>query len=369
MCFRVQKKSTPLRKPRNSGGSPSGVSPPPTLATRKMKNTTTWALCRRLSLAQQRADQQHGRARGAHHRGQQRAQGEQPGVEPGRTVQVALHQDAAGDGEQRQQQHDEGQVFGEQHVHAHGQGRVGPKLAMKGARNSNVQPAVILPKWWCQKSPAMIGSSAMLSRMPANGSAQSRPRLAPSTSAAWARPGRSSSGMSRRARSTGIGMTRLGGTKTARRPGGPPRPDESGDAKPKLGPDLAGCRKAGCVAAAALEAPRLAACRPRQPIRARMTKNSTEGPAGSPGRCRRRRSGNRRAPASDRWPPGPGHAAGGAHQAAEDHRRARVVEADEGAAKGVATITRMAFTRPAAMDSAITSELAPMAAPVTGPTM
>ncbi|MOA10974.1 hypothetical protein D3C78_1308860 [compost metagenome] len=40
-----------------------------------------------------------------------------------------------------------------------------------------------------------------------------------------------------------------------------------------------------------------------------------------------------------------------------------------GATKGVAIITRIAFTRPAAMDSAITSELAPMAAPVTGPTM
>ncbi|MOA43746.1 hypothetical protein D3C78_1659280 [compost metagenome] len=40
-----------------------------------------------------------------------------------------------------------------------------------------------------------------------------------------------------------------------------------------------------------------------------------------------------------------------------------------GATKGVTTITRMAFTRPAAMDSAMTSELAPMAAPVTGPTM
>ena len=40
----VQKKSTPCRKPRNSGGSPSGVSEPPMLETRKMKNTTTWAL-------------------------------------------------------------------------------------------------------------------------------------------------------------------------------------------------------------------------------------------------------------------------------------------------------------------------------------
>ena len=40
-----------------------------------------------------------------------------------------------------------------------------------------------------------------------------------------------------------------------------------------------------------------------------------------------------------------------------------------GAKNGVAIITRIALTRPAAMDSAITSELAPIAAPVTGPTM
>ena len=46
-----QKKLTPLRKPRNSGGSPSGVSEPPTLATRKMKKTMVWTLWRRFSLA------------------------------------------------------------------------------------------------------------------------------------------------------------------------------------------------------------------------------------------------------------------------------------------------------------------------------
>ena len=39
--FIVQKKSTPFRNPRNNGGSPSGVSEPPMLATRKMKKTTT----------------------------------------------------------------------------------------------------------------------------------------------------------------------------------------------------------------------------------------------------------------------------------------------------------------------------------------
>lgn len=40
-----------------------------------------------------------------------------------------------------------------------------------------------------------------------------------------------------------------------------------------------------------------------------------------------------------------------------------------GATNGVTTITRIALTNPAAIDSAITSELAPIAAPVTGPTM
>ena len=40
---RVQKKGTPARKPRKSGGSPSGVRAPPTLATSEMKKTTVWA--------------------------------------------------------------------------------------------------------------------------------------------------------------------------------------------------------------------------------------------------------------------------------------------------------------------------------------
>ena len=47
----VQLNSTPCRKPRKSGGSPSGVSRPPMLDTRKMKKTMTWAWWRRLSLA------------------------------------------------------------------------------------------------------------------------------------------------------------------------------------------------------------------------------------------------------------------------------------------------------------------------------
>ena len=37
--FVVQKKSTPFKKPRKSGGSPRGVSEPPIFATRNIKKT------------------------------------------------------------------------------------------------------------------------------------------------------------------------------------------------------------------------------------------------------------------------------------------------------------------------------------------
>ena len=45
ICVVVQKKLTPLRKPRKRGGSPSGVSDPPIFATRKIKKTTTCTRC------------------------------------------------------------------------------------------------------------------------------------------------------------------------------------------------------------------------------------------------------------------------------------------------------------------------------------
>ena len=44
IAFVVQKKSTPFKKPRNSGGSPRGVNEPPIFATKKMKNTIMWVL-------------------------------------------------------------------------------------------------------------------------------------------------------------------------------------------------------------------------------------------------------------------------------------------------------------------------------------
>ena len=47
-CSISQKNGTPRRKPRNSGGSPIGVSAPPQFETMKMKNTMWNALMRYL---------------------------------------------------------------------------------------------------------------------------------------------------------------------------------------------------------------------------------------------------------------------------------------------------------------------------------
>src|SRR5262249_44557053 len=44
MCSNVHRKSTPLRKPRKRGGSPSGGSEPPQLAAREKKNKKTGTL-------------------------------------------------------------------------------------------------------------------------------------------------------------------------------------------------------------------------------------------------------------------------------------------------------------------------------------
>jgi len=50
-CRVGQKNGTPWRKPKKSGGSPSGVKLPPMLATRKMNKRTMWARRRRQALA------------------------------------------------------------------------------------------------------------------------------------------------------------------------------------------------------------------------------------------------------------------------------------------------------------------------------
>ena len=44
-CTVVQKKSTPFKKPKNKGGSPSGVNAPPIFATKNIKNIIICVLC------------------------------------------------------------------------------------------------------------------------------------------------------------------------------------------------------------------------------------------------------------------------------------------------------------------------------------
>ena len=62
-------------------------------------------------------DQQHRRAGGAHKTGQHCANAQNGGVQPRAAVQVAPDVDAAGDGKQRRQQQDEGNVFLQQRMH------------------------------------------------------------------------------------------------------------------------------------------------------------------------------------------------------------------------------------------------------------
>ena len=49
---------------------------------------------------------------------------------------------------------------------------------------SSAHPAETLPKWWCQKEGATSGMTAIDSRMPANGTIQSRFRWRPSIAGA-----------------------------------------------------------------------------------------------------------------------------------------------------------------------------------------
>ena len=61
--------------------------------------------------ARERADQDHGRAGSTDHAGDQGAEGEDRAVDEWRAAQVSRHQDAAGHHVEREQHHDEAQIF------------------------------------------------------------------------------------------------------------------------------------------------------------------------------------------------------------------------------------------------------------------
>ena len=100
----VQKKSTPLRNPMKSGGSPSGDSAPPTLPTRRMKKTivcTRWLPS--LVGREERPDEKHGSPRRAHDAREAGAQRQDRGVHGRRAGERAAKADAARDREEREQ--------------------------------------------------------------------------------------------------------------------------------------------------------------------------------------------------------------------------------------------------------------------------
>ena len=82
--------------------------------------------------AQQRTDQQHGRAGGAHPARQHRADGQQQGVDHGRAHQRTGQAYATGHGEQGEQQDDERNVFQQQGVQHFVQGQRGTELEGEG---------------------------------------------------------------------------------------------------------------------------------------------------------------------------------------------------------------------------------------------
>ena len=90
-------------------------------------------------------------------------------------MQVAADVDAAGHREQRRQQDDEGQVFGQRGMHdQRAAPAAAPKTTANGSRNASAQAAATLPKWWCQNGGASSGISAIDSSMPAKGTPHSR---------------------------------------------------------------------------------------------------------------------------------------------------------------------------------------------------
>ena len=71
--------------------------------------------------ANERADQDHGRAGGPDNARAQRAECQDRGVDKGRAAQVAGHENAAGDHVERKQQHDKAQILRQHRMHERGE--------------------------------------------------------------------------------------------------------------------------------------------------------------------------------------------------------------------------------------------------------
>ena len=187
-----QKKLTPLRKPRNSGGSPSGVSAPPMLLTRKMKKMITWTLCLRSLFA--------------------RITGRISSIDaPVVPAQLAIIVPPARNavllnGEPRKlpakwmppatvnsasNRMMNGRYSSSARWRTSNRVNSQPNSSRNGQSTITTQKAETLPKLCSQKCGATSGKTAMESSIPANGTAHSSPSAAPSRCGAppvWASP-------------------------------------------------------------------------------------------------------------------------------------------------------------------------------------
>ena len=176
-----QKKSTPFRNPRKSGGSPSGVSEPPTLATRKMKKTIVWTLCRRQALALM-----IGRISSIAapvvpiQLASTVPSSRMPVLTAGEptSLPVSLMPPATVNRDSSRMMN--GMYSRRATCSTSNRVSSQPKAMRKGIRKAKAQNADTLPKWWCQNSAASSGNSAIDSRMPTKGTIQTRLSCPPS---------------------------------------------------------------------------------------------------------------------------------------------------------------------------------------------
>ena len=175
MCCTVHRKSTPFRKPKNSGGSPSGVRPPPMLATKKIKKITTCTLCLRLSFAFSSGRIISMAAPVVPMMGASRVPMAKSAVlslgEPCRLPHTRIPPEMV---YKASSSRINGMYSPTMACAMRWMLSPKPKTSVNGIRNSSVQPAVILPKWWCQVWAKSSGPVAMDNRIRAKGRPQTR---------------------------------------------------------------------------------------------------------------------------------------------------------------------------------------------------
>ncbi len=124
MASSVQRKSTPLRKPRNNGGSPSGGERAADVGDQEdEEHEDVDVVAAVLVRPDDRSNQHHGGAGRAEKACRQGAEGEHCRVRGRRAHEIAAYADAAGNNEQREQQDDEGQIVEQEHMQDFGRGR------------------------------------------------------------------------------------------------------------------------------------------------------------------------------------------------------------------------------------------------------